>query len=149
MANCPGKNANAVSELAIGLILAIDRRTAEGIMMLKSGHWNKGMFANCRGIKGRTIGLIGFGNIAKLVCKAALALEMNVLVHTRTRHAGLDEELGFTYADLDQLLTESDIVSVHTPKTPQTVGMVNEEFLAKMKPDGMLINTSRGDVVNE
>lgn len=95
VANCPGKNAHAVAELAIGLILAIDRRTAEGINMLKSGHWNKGMFASCRGIKGRTIGLIGFGNIAKLMCKTARALEMNILVSTRTRHAGLDEEYGF------------------------------------------------------
>jgi len=59
--------------------------------MLKSGHWNKGMFTSCRGIKGRTIGLLGFGNIAKAVCKTALALEMTVLVHTRTRHEGLDE----------------------------------------------------------
>ena len=63
VANCPGKNANAVSELTLGLILMIDRRMAEGVNMLKSGAWNKGMFANCRGIKGRTIGLIGFGNI--------------------------------------------------------------------------------------
>ena len=117
--------------------------------MLKSGHWNKGMFASCRGIKGRTIGLIGFGNIAKLMCKTARALEMNVLVSTRTRHAGLDEELGFQYAELDELLANSDIVSIHTPKTPQTVGMVNQEFLAKMKDDAMLINTSRGDVVDE
>ena len=149
VANCPGKNAHAVAELAIGLILAIDRRTAEGINMLKSGHWNKGMFASCRGIKGRTIGLIGFGNIAKLMCKTARALEMNVLVSTRTRHAGMDEELGFQYAELDELLANSDIVSIHTPKTPQTVGMVNQEFLSKMKDDAMLINTSRGDVVDE
>lgn len=149
VANCPGKNANAVSELAMGLILAIDRRSAEGINMLKQGQWNKGMFANCRGIKGRTIGLIGFGNISKLVCKAAKAFEMEVLVSTRTVHAGLDEQLGFTYVSQDELLARSDIVSIHTPSTPQTKGMVNEEFLGKMKADAMLINTSRGNVVNE
>lgn len=55
------------------------------------------MFANCKGLKGRTIGLIGFGNVAQGVCKAARALDMNVLVHTRTQKAGLDEEMGFTY----------------------------------------------------
>jgi len=82
--NCPGKNANAVSELTMGLILSIDRRIAEGVTMLKTGNWNKGMFAECRGIKGRTIGLIGFGNIAQRVCRAARAFEMNVLVSTRT-----------------------------------------------------------------
>lgn len=91
VANCPGKNANAVSELAMGMILSIDRRMAEGINMLKTGHWNKGMFANCRGIKGRTIGLIGFGNIGQLVCKAARAFEMEVVVCTRTPKEGLDE----------------------------------------------------------
>ena len=63
VANCPGKNANAVSELAMGLILAIDRRIVEGASMLKDGKWNKGMFAKCKGIKGRKLGVIGFGNI--------------------------------------------------------------------------------------
>jgi len=91
VANCPGKNANAVSELTMGLVLSIDRRIAEGVTMLKNGKWNKGMFAECRGIKGRTIGLIGFGNVAKAVCRAARAFDMDVLVCTRTHHAGLEE----------------------------------------------------------
>jgi D-3-phosphoglycerate dehydrogenase len=82
--NCPGKNAHAVAELALGLILAIDRRIGEGYSLLKEGKWNKGLFANCTGLKGRTIGLIGFGNIAQLVAERAIAFEMNVLVHTRT-----------------------------------------------------------------
>lgn len=64
VANCPGKNANAVSELTMGLILCIDRRMAEGNQLLKEGKWNKSMFASCKGLKGRTLGLIGFGNIA-------------------------------------------------------------------------------------
>ena len=84
MANCPGKNANAVSELAMGLMLSIDRRIAEGVNMLKAGNLNKGMFANCRGIHGRTLGLIGFGNIGKNVCRAAKAFGMDVIVSTRT-----------------------------------------------------------------
>lgn len=63
VANCPGKNAHAVAELAIALILSIDRRTAEGNALLKEGKWNKGMFASCKGIRNRTLGLIGFGNI--------------------------------------------------------------------------------------
>jgi len=62
------------------------------------------MFANCKGIKGRTLGLIGFGNIAQLVCKAARALEMNVIVNTRTKHEGLEDELGFKYVTMDELL---------------------------------------------
>ena len=149
VANCPGKNANAVSELTMGLVLSIDRRIAEGVTMLKNGKWNKGMFAECRGIKGRTIGLIGFGNIAQRVCRAARAFDMTVLVSTRTQHAGLEEQLGFTYVSEDELLARSDIVSLHTPASPQTKGMVNAEFLGKMKPDGVFINTSRGDCVDE
>ena len=64
--------------------------------------------------------MIGFGNIAQCVCKAALGLEMNVLVHTRTENEGLEEELGFTYASLDEVLAKSDVVSIHTPSTPDT-----------------------------
>jgi len=76
------------------------------------------MFANCRGIKGRTLGLIGFGNIGKLVCRAAKAFDMEVIVSTRTQQAGLEEELGFTYVSQDELLARADIVSIHTPSTP-------------------------------
>ena len=96
--NCPGKNSHAVAELAMGLILSIDRRIAEGVHLLHEGKWNKGMFTNCTGIKGRTLGLIGFGNIAQLLCERALAFEMNVLVHTRTKKEGLEKKLGFEYA---------------------------------------------------
>jgi len=105
------------------------------------------MFANCKGIKGRTLGLIGFGNIAQGVCKAAIALGLTVLVNTRTQHAGLDEALGFTYVTLDELLAKSDIVSLHTPSTPETKNLVNKTFLGKMKADGVLINTARGNCV--
>jgi D-3-phosphoglycerate dehydrogenase len=120
---------------------------AEGNQLLHEGKWNKGMFANCKGIKGRTLGLIGFGSIAKLVCKAALALEMTVLVNTRTQQAGLEDELGFKYVSLDELLSQSDIVSIHTPSTPETKNLVNKTFLSKMKSDAVLINTARGNVV--
>lgn len=76
----------------MGLILSIDRRTAEGNALFKAGKWDKGMFVDCKGIRGRTLGLIGYGNIAQLVCEAAKAFGMNVLVCTRTQHAGLDKE---------------------------------------------------------
>lgn len=148
--NCPGKNSHAVAELTFGLILSIDRRIAEGVQLLKEGKWNKGMFANCTGIKGRTIGLIGFGNIAQLVMERAKAFEMNVLVHSRSKKEGLEKKLGFQYAaSLEDLLKNSDIVSIHTPATAETKGMVNSTFLSHMKPDAVLLNTSRGTVVNE
>lgn len=108
------------------------------------------MFATCTGIKGRTLGLIGFGNIAQLVLERAKAFDLNVLVYTRTQHAGLEKRLGFQYAaSLEDLLKRSDFVSIHTPATADTKNLVNAEFLGHMKPDGILINTSRGTVVNE
>jgi D-3-phosphoglycerate dehydrogenase len=149
VANCPGKNANATSELTIGMIVSIDRRMAEGNQMLHEGKWNKGMFANCKGLKGRTLGLIGFGAIAQLVCKAARALDMNVLVQTRSHHAGLEDELGFKYVTMDELLANSDIVSLHTPSTAETKNLVNKIFLSKMKSDAVFINTARGNCVVE
>jgi D-3-phosphoglycerate dehydrogenase len=107
------------------------------------------MFANCTGIKGRTLGLIGLGNISQLVLERAKAFDMNILVFTRTNKAGLDKKLGFQYCELDYLLQNSDIVSLHTPATPDTKGMVNKDFLNKMKKDAVLINTARGAIVNE
>jgi len=138
-----------VAELAFGLMLSIDRRISEGHMLLKNGKWEKGMFASCKGIYGRTLGIIGFGAIGKLVCERAKAFGMNVLVHTRTPQPGLDKEMGFTYAEHDELLKQSDIISLHTPATPETKGSVNEKFLALLKPDAVLLNTSRGNLVND
>ncbi len=103
--NCPGKNATAVAELTLALILSIDRRIAEGVQLLKEGKWNKGLFANCSGIKGRTLGIVGFGSIGQLVVERAKAFEMNILVFNRSKKAGLDKKIGFTYVDsLDELL---------------------------------------------
>ena len=134
----------------MGFILSIDRRIPEGVQLLREQKWNKGMFANCTGIKGRTLGLIGFGAIAQLVLERAKAFELNVLVHTRTQQPGLEKKLGFQYASsLEDLLKRSDIVSIHTPATAETKNMVNKDFLSHMKPDAILLNTSRGTVVNE
>ena len=149
VANCPGVNANAVSELTMGLILAIDRRIAESTYQLKTGNWNKGLFSTATGIKGRTLGLIGGGNIAQLVCKAASAFDMEVIVSSRSRRPGLDQKLGFTYVSQDELLATSDIVSLHTPSTRETRKMVNIDFLSKMKSNSVLINTARADLVDD
>jgi D-3-phosphoglycerate dehydrogenase len=148
--NCPGKNSTAVAELTMALILAIDRRIAEGVNLLHAGLWNKGMFANCIGLKGRTLGLIGLGSIGSLVVARAKAFEMNVIVHTRTKKCGLDKQLGFIYADsLEHLLHVSDIVSLHTPATVETKNLVDKVFLNHMKHEAVLINTARGTCVNE
>ena len=89
--------AHAVSELTMGLILSIDRRIAESTYQLKTGHWNKAMLGKSKGIKGRTLGLIGGGNAAQQVCKVARAFGMEVLVASRSKRPGLEQKLGFTY----------------------------------------------------
>eukprot|EP00708_Paratrimastix_pyriformis_P001294 EC838700.1.p1 GENE.EC838700.1~~EC838700.1.p1 ORF type:complete len:240 (+),score=51.56 EC838700.1:1-720(+) len=79
--NCPGKNAVAVAELAFGLMMAIDRRIVENVVQFRAGQWNKEAFTECRGLKGRTLGLVGCGNIGKEIAKRAIAFDMHVIVY--------------------------------------------------------------------
>ena len=144
--NCPGKNATAVAELTMGLIISIDRRLWENYMLQKEGKWAKGRFADCQGLKGRTLGLIGFGNIAQRVAKRALAFEMNVVAYNRSKKEMDGVEM---VSSIDEVLTQADIVSLHLPATKDSKNMVNKDFLEKMKPNGVLINTARGTLVVE
>lgn len=130
VANCAGMNSHAVAELAMGLMLSVDRRIADGNALLKEGQWHKGDFAKCRGIKGRNMGIIGFGNIGQLVCQRANGFEMNILVDDMFQEAGLDKELGFTYVPRDELLAQSDFLSLHVPSVAATKGMINKDFLS-------------------
>lgn len=144
--NCPGKNATAVAELAMGLIISIDRRLAENYLLQKQGKWRKGMFAKCLGLKGRTLGLIGFGNIAQKVAKRALSFEMKVVAYDVIPRES--EEVQFASSP-EEVLGLADIISLHVPNLPTTKGMVNTEFLKKMKENAVLINTARGELINE
>ena len=146
VANCPGKNATAVAELSMGLILSIDRRLGENYKFQKEGKWRKGLFANCLGLKGRTLGIIGFGAIAQKLVPRALAFEMRVIAYTRSPKTAEGVEF---VGSLDELLEQSDIVSLYVPNTKETKNMVNKEFLEKMKKDAVLINTARGAIVVE
>jgi D-3-phosphoglycerate dehydrogenase / 2-oxoglutarate reductase len=130
----------------MGMILNIDRRLAENYMLQKEGKWRKGMFTNCLGLKGRTLGLIGFGNISQRVAKRALAFEMKIVAYDVFKICMEDVEF---VTSVDDVLSKSDIVSLHVPFLPSTKGMVNSEFLSKMKSDAVLINTARGELVNE
>jgi D-3-phosphoglycerate dehydrogenase len=148
VANCPGKNAVAVAELTFGLILAIDRRLISNDIDLKQKKWNKGEFSSCKGLKGRTLGIIGYGNIGHEMATRALAFDMNVLVFSRTKPNPQDSRVKVAES-LDELLATSDIVTLHLPPTSATKEMVNVDFLKKMKKDAVLINTSRGSLVVE
>lgn len=146
VANCPGKNSTAVAELTMGLILNIDRRLGENYKLLKECKWRKGMFADCLGLKGRTLGLIGFGNIAQRVAQRALAFEMKIVAYDVFQK--LTEGVEFV-SSVDDVLAQADIVSLHVPNLKETENMVNAEFLRKMKHSAVLINTARGELVIE
>ena len=146
--NCPGKNAAAVAELAFGLMLACDRRIPDNVAQLREGKWNKKEFGKAQGLQGRTLGLVGFGNISKEVLVRAKAFGMNILVATKNNPEQVGE-FGATAVDPIELASKSDVVSVHTSLRPDTKGMVDEAFFAAMKPNAIFINTSRAEVVDQ
>lgn len=151
VANCPGKNAVAVAELTMALILAADRRIPEAVTAMRSGQWAKKTFSRAEGLQGRTLGLVGFGAIAQEVARRALAFGLEVLAYTpsltKERAAAHDVTRAETLA---QLLAASDIVSVHCPyRKATTHHMIGAEQLQLMKPGALLVHTARGGVVDD
>ena len=143
--NAAGVNANAVAEHVLAFILCWYKNIAKLDKALKTGS-DEGGFSYCGAeLTGKTIGLVGFGHVGKKVAKYCNAFHMNVLVYS---HRPI-EAAGIEQRDLDSLVRDSDIVSLHVPLTEQTRHMINADVLAKMKSDAVLINTSRGGVVDE
>ncbi len=150
VANCPGKNAIAVAELVLGLLLSCDRRIPDQVADLRQGSWNKAEFAKARGLNGRTLGIIGLGQIGKEVARRALAFGMKVVAWSRQLTIEEAEELGIGYAQTPlDVARVADAVSINVAATGETKELVNREFLAAMRPGAYLINTSRGTVVDE
>ncbi len=152
--NVPGRNAPAVAELTMGLLLAIDRRIADNVSDLRSGHWDKHRYSKAEGLLGSTMGIIGLGSIGFAVAERAAAFGIRVQSVAREGRAPRvvtrAEELGITMVDsIDELVSTSDIVSLHVPSKADTKHLVDERFLARMKKGAILLNTSRGDVVDE
>lgn len=146
VANCPGKNAIAVAELAMGLIIALDRRIPHNVSDFKNGVWNKGEYSKAEGLFGKTIAVVGLGNIGKELVKRAHAFGMNVYGKDISRVEGLPYK---DFSEFDKILPLADIVSLHLPATPQTKGLFNEQMFSYMKDGAILINTSRADVIDE
>jgi D-3-phosphoglycerate dehydrogenase len=152
--NVPGKNAFAVAELTMGLLIAIDRHIAAGTADLRAGAWNKKAYSKADGLAGRRMGIIGVGDIGLAVAERAWAFGLDVVAVAKPGRSedsiARAERAGITYVDdLGELLATSDIVSLHVPGAPDTKGLVNADFLAQMKDKAILLNTSRGDVVDE
>jgi D-3-phosphoglycerate dehydrogenase len=148
VANCPGTNATAVAELAMGLIVALDRRIADNVADLRKGVWNKKGFSKARGLKGRTLGIVGLGKIGYLIAARAKAFEMNLVYADVVRNEAAEQTLGIRRVELPELLKQSDVVSLHVPADATTKHLMNTERLSLMKPTAFLINCSRGDVID-
>ena len=154
VSNVPGRNAVAVAELTLGLILAVDRRIADNVADARRGRWEKATYSKADGLLGSTLGILGMGSIGLAVAERAAGFGMRVAhVHragrsqaTRDRLAELNA-VGFDA--LPALLAAADVVSLHVPSSPETKNLVDADFLAAMKPGALLVNTSRGDVVDE
>jgi D-3-phosphoglycerate dehydrogenase len=156
VSNCPGKNAVAVAELAMGLILALDRRLPDNVAELRAGAWNKKEYSKARGLYGRTLGLLGFGNIGQETAIRAKAFGMPVVVWTRrfaadaAERARVSAALGITVlAKAEEVVRAADVLSIHLALAKDTRGFVNAALLSHLKPGAFVVNTARAEVVDQ
>src|SRR5690348_17138262 len=150
VSNCPGKNSIAVAELAFALILALDRRIADDVTSLRQGQWNKAEYSKARGLFGRTLGLIGLGQIGREMVPRAKAFGMPVVAWSRSLSPEAADELGIEYVDSPlAVAAASDIVSVHLALTPQTKTLLGADFFAAMRKGACFINTARAEIVDQ
>ncbi|HEX9290101.1 MAG TPA: NAD(P)-dependent oxidoreductase [Anaeromyxobacteraceae bacterium] len=150
VANCPGQNAIAVAELAIGLALALDRRIPDNVQALREGRWDKKTFSEARGLFGRVFGVLGLGAIGREAAARALALGMKVHAWSRSLDAERAHALGVVREESPKALAAvCDVLSVHLPLKPETRGLVSREVLAALRPGAILVNTARAEVVDQ
>ncbi|HTO87125.1 MAG TPA: NAD(P)-dependent oxidoreductase [Thermoanaerobaculia bacterium] len=150
VSNCPGKNSIAVAELAFGLILALDRRIAEGAADLKQGVWNKKEYAKARGLFGSTLGILGLGGIGREMVPRARAFGMPLVAWSRSLTPEKAQSLGVQpKASPAEVASAADIVSVHLALKPETRNLCDGRFFGAMKPGAFFVNTSRAEVVDQ
>jgi D-3-phosphoglycerate dehydrogenase len=150
VANCPGQNSIAVAELAIGLLLSLDRRIPDNVARLRAGEWDKKEFSEAAGLFGRTLGVVGLGSIGCEVARRAQALGMRVLAWSRSLQDEGARALGVERApDLLAVARAADYLSLHLALKAETRGMVSREVLAAMKPGAGLVNTARAELVDQ
>lgn len=150
VANCPGKNAVAVAELTFGLMLAVDRHIPSNVADMRASTWNKKTYSKARGLKGRTLGVIGLGSIGREVVARAQAFGMRVVAWSRSLTDAAAQELGIErMGSLPAVAEHADVVSVHLALTPETRELVGDSVFDAMKHGAVFLNTSRAEVVNE
>ena len=150
VANCPGKNSQAVAELAFGLILAADRHIPDNVSELRDGKWNKKTHSKARGLYGRTLGLVGMGQIGQQMVPRAKAFGMQVVAYSRWMTPEVAAHMNIGRANTpEEVAVLSDVVSVHVALTPDTRGLLGKAFFDKMRQGSIFINTSRAEVVDQ
>lgn len=152
--NVPGRNAIAVAELTMGLILANDRRIPDNVADLRNGVWNKKKYQKARGVHGQTLGIIGLGEIGFAVAERAAGFGINVIAVGKPGRSAASvaraARAGIRFvADEATLAAQSDVVSVHVPFGDATRHLIGAAFLSHMKPGALIVNTARGGVVDE
>lgn len=150
VANCPGKNAIAVAELTMGLILSLDRHLADNVSDFKEGKWNKAAYSKADGLFGKTLGIIGTGQIGREVIQRAKAFGMDVVAWSRSLTPEIAEEMEIEYAvNITEVASQADILSVHLAQNAHTKGIISKEVLSALKDGSTFINTSRAGIVDE
>lgn len=153
VSNTPGVVAEDTADMTVGLILAVARRFREGLEIMSAGHWTGWAPKALMGSRvcGKRLGILGMGRIGTAVAKRAKAFGMFIHYHNRRRlHADIEREVEATYWEsLDQMVNRVDILSINCPHTPSTFHLINERRLNLMKPDAIIVNTSRGEVIDQ
>ena len=149
VANCPGKNASAVAELALGLMVALDRRIPDAVASLRAGRWERQEYSKAEGLQGKTLGIAGLGAIGRELAHRSRAFGLNVLAWSRSLTPTRATELGVGWvASLDELASKSHILSLHLALVDRTRRVVNRRVLGLLPERAMLINTARSDLVD-
>jgi D-3-phosphoglycerate dehydrogenase len=149
VSNCPGKNAVAVAELAMGLIVALDRRIPDNVADLRAGKWAKGEYSKANGLKGRCLGILGFGDIGRELAQRANGFGMSVIAWSRSLTVGKAASYGVdTLSSPEAVAARADVLSVHLALTPETRGLVGESVFKALRPGASFVNTARAEVVD-
>jgi D-3-phosphoglycerate dehydrogenase len=150
VANCPGRNSVAVAELTLGLIVALDRRLPDNVIDARAGRWNKAEYAQAEGLKGRTLGIIGLGNIGTEVMQRAQAFDLDVIAWSRslTPEAAEAHDIGHRSSP-EAVAADASIVSLHVASTPETKHLAGRDFFAALPDGALFVNTTRAAVVDE
>jgi D-3-phosphoglycerate dehydrogenase len=149
VATCPGKNAIAVAELAMGMILALDRRIVDATIDLRAGRWEKSKYANARGVFGRRIGIAGLGAVGRELVARARVFGLDVVAWSRSLTQAKAQRMDVGYArTLEDLASRSDIFTVHLPLTAQTRGIIGRKVIDALPEGATFINTASSDLVD-